>query len=172
MIHDNDAIAPWHKQPWFWFLLIPLFASFTSGGTFLYLSITSADGIVKDDYYQVAKGLEIDSRRSESAIALNLNADVLIDDVTGDIAVTLGGMVADDLTVLRLDMIHPVHEKYDQSARLRRVPGTLQFSGSLQAALHSGKRYLVLQPHDDSWSLRGEAQPPYDPLHLQLSPAH
>jgi hypothetical protein len=170
MNHDDTAIAPWYKQPWLWFILAPVIASVISGSTFLYLSIVSADGIVKDDYYQVAKGLEIDGSRAARAHALNLTADLLIDDVTGDIGLTLHGKVADELNELELEIIHPIHEKYDQSALLRRVPGSTRFTGSLQAALHSGKRYLVLQPHDDSWSLRAEAQPPYELLRVQLIP--
>ncbi|ANG63317.1 hypothetical protein A8C75_13110 [Marinobacterium aestuarii] len=172
MQQDNIAIAPWYKQPWLWFILAPVIASIFSGTTFLVLSIVTADGIVKDDYYQVAKGLEIDSTLSNNAAALGLDADLLIDDVTGDIGLTLHGKVADDLNSLTLEIIHPIHQKYDQNAQLRRIPGSTRFTGSLQAALSTGKRYLVLLPRDNSWSLRAEALPPYDPLRIKLSPAH
>ncbi len=172
MQQDNITIAPWYKQPWLWFILAPVIVSIFSGTTFLVVSIITSDGIVKDDYYQVAKGLEIDSTLSNNAAALGLGADLLIDDVTGGIGLTLHGEVADDLNSLTLEIIHPTHQKYDQSAQLRRIPGSTRFTGSLQAALSVGKRYLVLQPQDNSWSLRAEALPPYDPLRMQLSPAH
>jgi hypothetical protein len=171
MKQDNTAIAPWYKQPWLWFILAPVIASVISGSTFLYLSIVSADGIVKDDYYKVAKGLQIDNRPALQAAALNLSADLLLDDLTGDIGLTLHGTVADDLDRLTLEIIHPIHQKYDQNIRLRRVPGGTRFTGSLQASLSTSEHYVVVVPPDSSWNLRTEIQPPYDPLHAQLSPA-
>ncbi len=172
MKHDNTAIAPWYKQPWLWFILAPVIVSVISGSTFLYLSIISADGIVKDDYYKVAKGLQIDNRPSIQAAALNLSADLLIDDLTGDIGLTLSGKIADDLNSLTLEIIHPIHQKYDQNMQLRRVPGTTHFTGNLQATLSSSKHFVVVIAPDNSWNLRAEVEPPYDPLRLQLSPAN
>ncbi|MCP8689297.1 FixH family protein [Marinobacterium sedimentorum] len=171
MKHDNTAIAPWYKQPWLWFILAPVIASVFSGSTFLYLSIVSADGIVKDDYYKVAKGLEIDDRPALQAAALNLSAELLLDDITGDIGLTLHGKVADDLNRLTLEIVHPIHQKYDQNIQLRRIPGSTRFTGSLQATLSVSKHFVVVVPPDNSWNLRTEVEPPYDPLRIQLSSA-
>ncbi|MFC6673592.1 FixH family protein [Marinobacterium aestuariivivens] len=160
MKQDSPAIAPWYKQPWLWFILAPVIASMIYGTTFLYLSIVSADGVVKDDYYKVARGLEIDNSRSERARALDLAGSLLIDEVTGDIGLTLNGTLSDDLAELEMDIIHPTHKKYDQKVRLRRLDGSNRYSGNLQSQLGSAKRYLVIQPLDQEWTLRAEVLPP------------
>lgn len=172
MKQENPAIAPWYKQPWLWFLLAPLIAVAIYGTTFLYLAITTSDGVVKDDYYKVARGIETDSSRAELARTLGLDGDLLIDEVTGDVGLTLRGNLPGELTQLELEIIHPTHKKYDQIIQLRRLAGSNRFSGNLQQKLGSAKRYLVLQPADTSWNLRAEVQPPYEPLTVRLQAAH
>lgn len=170
MQQDQHAVAPWYKQPWLWFILAPVIVSIISGSTFLYLSIVSADGIVKDDYYKVARGFNLDTGPQENAARLGLSGDLLIDDVTGDISLSMQGILADDLSQLELELVHPTHQQYDQVITLRRVSGSDRFSGNLQKQLSQGKRYLVLRPASHEWSLRAEALPPYDPLKIRLLP--
>ncbi|GGO75787.1 membrane protein [Marinobacterium nitratireducens] len=170
MQQDQLATAPWYKQPWLWFILAPVIASVISGGTFLYFSIVSADGIVKDDYYKVARGFNLNTEPLENAQRLGLSGDLLIDDVTGDIALTLAGALPADLEQLELEVVHPTHQQYDQLITLRRLAGSDRFSGNLQKPLHQGKRYLLLRPAGHEWNLRAEALPPYDPLTIRLVP--
>lgn len=170
MTQDRQAIAPWYKQPWLWFILTPLFAAITVSLAFVYVAYTTFDGEVKDDYFKVARGLAVDPSRTEEAIHLGLDADLLIDELTGDVVATVRGQLPAKLDTLQLEIVHPTHEKYDQLVLLHRLSGSDRFNGSLQAKINTGKRYLVLQPADKSWDLRAVANPPYTPLRIELKP--
>ncbi len=169
MIDDIRAVAPWYKQPWLWFILTPLIAVFIYGFTFLYLAITTMDGVVKDDYYRLARGYEINSEKNQNAIAQSITADVKLDSVTGDIMLKLNGSLEPVPDTLTLEIVHPTHQKYDQTILLKAVGAQQLYTGSLVGHL-SGKRYLFLSPPDKSWSLHQEIQPPYEQYSVLMQP--
>ncbi len=169
MIDDTQTVAPWYKQPWLWFILTPLIAVFIYGFTFLYLSIVTMDGVVKDDYYRLARGYEINSEKNQVAIAHNISADVKIDTVTGDIMLKLEGSLDPIPESLTLDIVHPTHQKYDQTITLKSVGSKQLYIGSLAGHL-SGKRFLFLSPPDQTWSLHQEMLPPYDQQSVLMKP--
>lgn len=152
--------APWFKQPWLWFILAPLIAVLLYSSVFIYVAVTTSDGVVKDDYYKVARGMNIDTSKADAARTLDLNADLRMDLLTGDINLRLSGRLERYPTELHLNIIHPTHQRYDQILILRSVDGRGLYSGSLEGSL-SGKRYLSLTPADAGWQLRQEIQPPY-----------
>lgn len=155
MNKPNPAVAPWYKQPWLWFILTPLIAVFIYGFAFLYLSIITHDGIVKDDYYKEARGYHVDDSRSTYTRELGLSADIRLDTLTGDIVLNLSGKLETFPEFLALDIIHPTHRNYDQSLTLKQQPGTQSYLGSLQGNL-LGKRYLALTDQEKLWRLRSE----------------
>lgn len=164
--HDQHPPAPWYKQTWLWFVLAPLIAVMIYAPVFMYLAVTTSDGIVKEDYYKVARGLNIDHSREQAAIELGIQGELLLDNLTGDVQLRLqanGNLPS----TLGLDLVHPTHQKYDQSLTLRAVGTSGVYNGALQGALQ-GKRFLILGPADSSWQLRAELQPPYDQQHFSL----
>ncbi|MGB2131339.1 MAG: FixH family protein, partial [Marinobacterium sp.] len=90
--HDQ-APAPWFKQPWLWFILAPLFAVFIYASIFIYAAITTSDGIVKEDHYKVARGMNIDTSRLDNAQARQITADLRMDMLTGDVNLRLAGQL-------------------------------------------------------------------------------
>lgn len=167
--NSNTPVAPWYKQPWLWFILAPLIAVFFYGTFFLYMAITTHDGIVKDDYYKVARGYFVDPTKSQKAESLGIVGTLEIDNLTGDLMLHYKSSATELPTQLILSIISPTHKKYDQSLTLRLVEGSQAYTGNLQAAL-KGKRYLMLEPQDSSWQLRAEVFPPYDQKTVQLTP--
>lgn len=176
MSNSNPAIAPWYKQPWLWFILAPLIAVFIYGFTFLYLSIVTHDGVVKDDYYKVARGYNVDSERAKYTRELGMKGSIKMDLLTGDIVLQLDGKLQEKPTFLHLDIIHPTHKNYDQSITLKQQPGTFAYLGSLTGNL-LGKRYLAITPEDKVWRLRteifvGKPSPgmtePAEPIHAEF----
>lgn len=155
MSKQNPAVAPWYKQPWLWFILAPLIAVFIYGFAFLYISIVTHDGIVKDDYYKEARGYHVDDSRQQYTRELGLSGDLIFDLLTGDVVINLSGNLESMPEFLTLGIIHPTHQNYDQSLTLRNQPGTSNFIGSLQGKI-LGKRYMTLTPEDGSWRLRSE----------------
>lgn len=166
--HDQ-APAPWFKQPWLWFILAPLFAVFIYASIFIYVAITTSDGIVKEDHYKVARGMNIDTSRLDNAQALQITADLRLDMLTGDVNLRLAGQLESYPEQLSLNIIHPTHQKYDQILTLRSVDGKGLYASSLQGTITS-KRYLSLSPLDDSWQVRVEVEPPFaDQLNYTLT---
>lgn len=162
MSHENEANAPWYKQRWLWFILSPLIAVFIYGTFFLYLSIITADGVVKDDYYKVARGIEQDSSKAENAAKANLKADLTLDNLTGDIVVKMSGNVDEWPKQLALELIHPTHKKYDVTLVLKAIEGHPVFRGNLPSPI-KGKRYLTIEDSTANWRLRTEINGPYEP---------
>ena len=168
---DNTPIAPWYRQPWLWFILAPIIAVVIYGTGFLYLSIVTHDGIVKDDYYKVARDHFVDKTKSAAAKSLALEAQLLLDNETGDLLLKYGSNEIQKPEFLKLSIIHPTHQKYDQNILLKKIPGRDAFTGNLKAFL-KGKRYLILEDESRSWNLRAVALPPYDQNTIDMTPAH
>ncbi|WP_136679462.1 FixH family protein [Neptunomonas sp. XY-337] len=169
---DLDAIEaakPWYKQPWLWFILTPLIAVFIYGTSFLYLSIVTMDGVVKEDYFRKVRSYEINDAPNQRALALQMRADLKLDSTTGDIQMQLKGNLDTLPKELTLDIVHPTHQQYDQSITLRALGSAGIYSGSLQNTL-KGKRYLYLAPAAEDWSLRAEVLPPYEQKLVKMAP--
>lgn len=158
-MHEENH-APWYKQTWLWFVLTPLIAVAIYASIFIYLAITTSDGIVKDDYYKIARGYNVDHSREDKAVDLGIGGKLSIDSLTGDIQLKLDSS-APLPSELQLSLIHPSHQKYDQVLTLRALDGSGLYSASLQSHLE-GKRYIILEPFNQEWQLRIEAMPPFD----------
>lgn len=165
----QEAIKPWYKQPWLWFILTPLFAVFIYGFTFLYLSIVTMDGVVKDDYYKKVRGYEVNSSKNQTALDLNIRGTLNLDEVTGDISLQLLGDFEQEPEFISLEIVHPTHQKYDQKITLKSLGSQGIYSGSMTSRL-KGKRYLYLAPPAENWSLQKEILPPYEQRKITLEP--
>lgn len=165
--HD---IGPWYKQRWLWFILAPIIAVMIYASIFMYFAITTSDGIVRDDYYKVARGMNVDTSKQDRAIAMGIEGSLLLDSLTGDVRVVLSATEALP-EILTLDLVHPTHQKYDQTISVKKVdPNTNIFLGSLQQRLE-GRRYLLLSDEATSWRIRSEINPPYEQNKFALSAA-
>ena len=156
--YAND---PWFKQPWLLLAMVPLVATVIAGTTFLVVSIISSDGIVKDEYYRMARGYYNDPKMQQQAFDKGIAASLALDNLTGDISVQLTGDLTPLPAALTLDFVSPTHQKYDLSINLRQVAEQAFYLGSLSAPIE-GKRYMLLKPKDQSWRLSQDIIPPYD----------
>src|SRR5210317_2625682 len=160
MEEQTHDIGQWYHQKWLWFVLAPLIAVVIYASIFMYIAITTSDGIVKDDYYKIARGTNVDLSRVSAASDRGIKGELLVDSLTGDLRLALSSNVAmpNELT---LDLVHPSHQKYDQTITLRSVNGQGVYLGSLQANLE-GKRYLMLSDKSGEWLIKADLLPPYD----------
>ncbi|MGB1238256.1 MAG: FixH family protein [Pseudomonadales bacterium] len=165
---EQYAADPWYKQPWLLFALTPLVATVIVGTSWLVISIISADGIVKDDHYKIAKGYFRDPSKLQLAFDKQISADINLDNLTGDITLNLSGQFETYPKLLTLDVVSPTHQKYDANISLKQVADQPFYIGSLPGPL-KGKRYLILNPEDNSWRLRTEIAPPYDQRTFKLT---
>ncbi len=157
---DHSPVAPWYRQPWFWFVMSPLIVVICVVLTFVTVSVFHADDRVVDNYYKQGRTINQSFEQEARARALNLVAEVAFDPVTGEVLLDLSGE-ADLPDVLHLMVGHPVNADQDQRVLLQKVREG-RYRGDLTAAV-SHRRYLTLLPEHDvtqmrsaEWLLRGE----------------
>ena len=169
MTDTSEALKPWYKQPWLWFILAPLFAVIIFATSYAYLSVVTFDGMVKGDYAKNAKSFNTDNRRLEKASELGLQAELFMDEVTGDIRLELSSSDANTLQLAKLTLlaIHPTVVSLDQDLVMARRP-----DGHFYSSLHksiTGKRYLHLMDQDKNWRMTTEVNTPW-PASITLIP--
>ena len=167
MSNTNEALRPWYRQPWLWFLLTPLIAVFIVGTSYAYLSVVTFDGMVKGDYAKSAKSFNIDASRLTQAETLGLKADLYVDEVTGDLRLQMHANETFTNETLLLSVIHPTMEDLDQDLTLALRPDG-NYYGTLSKNIQ-GKRYIHLMDVGESWRMMTEANTPW-PATITLVP--
>mgnify|MGYP000391998029 CR=1 FL=1 len=159
IILSDEALRPWFKQPWLWFLLAPLFAVFIYGTSYAYLSVVTFNGMVKGDYAKTAKHFNQDSSRLDQAVAMGMQATISLDTLTGDLRLLVTSSPTISSPTLLLDVVHPTMASLDQPITLALRPDG-SYYGSLNKSI-DGKRYLHLTGPDNSWRLSSEILTPW-----------
>ena len=96
---NPPSVSPWYKQPWLWFLLVPLIATVLYSTLFISASLLTSDGLVKDDYYKQAKEIHRDNSKDQIASEMGLIASLRLDTVTGDINLEITSSTGTQLPV-------------------------------------------------------------------------
>ena len=166
---QSNPVAPWYKQPWLWFILAPLIATFLYSTVYISAAIFTRDTLVRDDYVKHAKEIKQDNSKIQAAADLGVKATLKIDSLTGDISVELssdgGTQKPENMT---LDLVHATLADRDIAINLRRVRDGLYLGSIDNKPL--GKQYVILQPEDGSWQIRQSIFPPYDDTPFELIP--
>ena len=147
----NEDGTPWYKQPWPWIIISLPATSVVVGMTLLYFAITSADGLVVDDYYRQGRAIDQTMARSLLAGDLGLVADVSLR--SDRVAVRLSANNEADLPEgVIVTIIHPTRAGMDQVLRLSGTEGV--YSGPL-APINIGYWRLQIEDDSRSWRLNG-----------------
>ena len=153
-------IAPWYRQPWFWFVMSPLIVVICVSLSFVAVSVFHADDRVVDNYYKQGRAINQSFAQDRRAGELNLDARLRFDRQTGELLVQLEGKgsLPEQLHVL---IGHPVNAEADASVRLTQLRSGY-YRGDLTGPLEH-RRYLTLMPTEGAeqigkadWLLRGE----------------
>lgn len=142
---------PWYKQRWPWILISLPATSVVVGMVFLYLAITTWDGLVVDDYYRQGRAINLTIARSVHAAELGLVADLSIrsENVTVRLSAEDAGSLPEALIVT---IAHPTRGGQDQILRLNASGGV--FSGPV-APLTAGRWIIQLEDESRTWRLNG-----------------
>ncbi|MDP6969618.1 MAG: FixH family protein [Gammaproteobacteria bacterium] len=167
MTDTPEALKPWYKQPWLWFILGPLFAVMIFATSYAYLSVVTFDGMVKGDYAKNAKSFNIDNKRLRKASELGLHGELVLDEVTGDLRLTLSASDTLSAQQLTLLVIHPTVENLDQDLLMAYRPDG-SYYGTLNKNI-SGKRYLHLMDQEENWRMTTEVTTPW-PASISFTP--
>jgi hypothetical protein len=152
----ETLVAPWYRQPWFWFLTIAPLAAITVGMTMLFIAINMEDTMVSDDYSKEGRGINLEIARDVRASELELIADIQFDGRQLSLDLTS----AEDFPYLILNLFHPTLVKYDRVVQFRR-----ESAGHYTALMNEeidGRWYYDLRGPTNEWRLKGEVVLPAD----------
>ena len=154
---DTDE-APWYKQFWPWFIMMPPAAAVLVG----VVMVTLAGGppaMVVDDYGQIAMATEQRLERDKRAAELGISAQVELlplgaDQFRVSLILTQQNDTAMLPQALRLRFTHPTLKEYDQRTELTGSRG--RYSGLLQRK--STRYYVAVTDDAETWRVTGELQ--------------
>jgi len=152
------AVAPrrWHREPLVWMLIAIPLSSVVVGGVLLWLSISSYDGLVADDYYK--RGLEIDRvlARDDAARRLGLEGGLSLGPRGTRLRLDAGVPGFRAPPQLELEFSYATRAGLDRRLRLTRVaPG--DYAGPA-IELRSGRWYV--QAATGEWRVTGTLDVP------------
>jgi uncharacterized protein len=159
-VQTVERILPWYRQFWFWFVFGPLLFIIVLCGITVSVAFHFADDVVTDNYYKVGRMINQTLEQDEKAAELGLQAKVKIDQLTGDVMVSLTGNHSfPKQMVLFLD--NPAKANKDQRILLTEIAAG-EYRGELNAAIEYSW-YIALIPEADAnrrkdaeWLLTGQ----------------
>ena len=149
-----ENILPWHRQFWFWFVFGPLIFIIGLCGILVFIAFKYSDDVVTDNYYKVGRMINQTLIQDEKAAELGLVAKVKVDQLTGDVMVSLKGNHRFPKQLL-LFLDNPAKANRDQSILLTEIAAG-EYRGELSAPIEYSW-YISLVPEADV-SRRKQAQ--------------
>lgn len=151
---EETPVAPWYRQPWFWFLTIFPLAAIVWCIFMIIVASNMEDTMVTDDYSKEGRAINLELARDQAAVDLGLAGELEFDQRS--LALTLD--TADgpaDFPYLVLNLFHPTLADRDRTIQFQRIaPG--QYRGQLLEDIE-GRWYYDLRGPDNRWRLKGEA---------------
>ena len=142
---------PWYKEPWPWFFLAPITASMIVGFSMLGVAIDTNDGLVTDDYYRQGVLYNENLERDEKAKELGITGSLTMDELTGDVLLTIDFGQAEPSATIDGAFRSPTRARDDILFKLEAVkPG---FYLASIPSMAPGPRNLELVAPDNSWRI-------------------
>lgn len=155
----NEDGTPWYRQRWPWIIISLPATSVVLGMVLLYFAITSADGLVVDDYYRQGRAIDQTMARSLLAGDLGLVADVSVR--AEQVTVSLSANDVTDLPdTLVFSIIHPTRAGMDQVVRLAGGAGATGIYSGPVAPLTIGRWRIQIEDEGRTWRLNGAVNLP------------
>ncbi|WP_252179282.1 FixH family protein [Endozoicomonas sp. 4G] len=151
-LSKNEPFTRWYQEPWVWAILGVLAVTFAWGSYRIYFAFQIQDSVVVDDYYKTGKLINEDFTRDNNARDLGIRAKLLIDDLTGEVRITLKGNTNDWPKQLKLSLLSPVFADQDKVITVNRSisadESTQIYVGQVDEAVE-GKTYVQLETLDE-----------------------
>ena len=142
---------PCYREPWVWLMIaLPMTAVIASMFT-IYLAVSTADGLVVDDYYKRGKAINRDLARDAAALRYQLRAGIDIDLRDNRVRLLLESAGAELPNTVNFSLLHPTQAGYDQVLVLPHG-GDGVYTGAIDE-MTRGNWYLQLEA--DDWRLSG-----------------
>ena len=142
-----ELARPWYREPWPWLLMAGPAIVIVAGAFTTWLAVSSADGVVADDYYRRGLAINQELKRERAAQERSLDAQVEVDGRR--LRVRLSGALLPDIIFARL--VHATRAGFDQRLRLAPVaPGVYETE---LAELPGGRWSLILEDARGEWRI-------------------
>ncbi|MGO1692768.1 MAG: FixH family protein [Marinobacter sp.] len=163
-MNEEVPVAPWYRQPWFWFLTIAPLSAITFCIIMFIVASNMDDTMVSDDYSKEGRGINQEIARDLKAKELGVNADLAFEDRAILLTINTEQGSA-DFPYLVLNLFHPTLAQNDRTIQFR-SDGNGHYTGSLLDDI-DGRWYYELRGPDNQWRLKGEAWlPTENKLHI------
>ena len=167
----SHAAQPWYREPWPWILMAGPAAVIAAGAVTVWLAVSSADGLVADDYYKRGLAINQEIRRDQAVLDLGIAASVETRDgvlrvrltwgqsnfSNGQAVTPIGAVGKVTLTpyaapeALFAQLVHATRAGHDQRLRLARIaPGVYE---AALPELPAGRWRLVLEDPRGEWRI-------------------
>jgi len=147
---DATDSAPWYRQFWAWFVIIPPLVAVVAGIATVVIAQRNADSLVIGDFDRVGLRYQGVEARLAEARDRGLGAEVSLPADAGTLSVRLRGGHGDPPR-LQLTLAHATRGARDQQVELVRVDGD-RYEGRLPRAIEH-RHYLVIEPPGAEWRL-------------------
>ena len=137
---------PWHREPWPWILMAGPAAVVVAGAITAWLAVSTADGLVADDYYRRGLAINQELRRDEVAAERGILVDL---DASAGVLRARLAMRGEAPPALFARLVHPTRAGEDQRLRLALVaPGVYE---AAFAAPPGARWRVVLEDPRGEW---------------------
>tara|TARA_Y100000589_G_scaffold279340_1_gene275275 strand:- start:1166 stop:1690 length:525 start_codon:yes stop_codon:yes gene_type:complete len=151
---ENAPVAPWYRQPWFWFLTIFPLSAIILCSVMIVVAANMKDTMVTDDYSKEGRGINLEIARDRQAYDMGLVGDLAFHhrDITLHLETSDGPA---DYPYLVLNLYHPTLADRDRTIQFRNEGGG-DYKGTMLQDI-DGRWYYDLRGPDNTWRLKGEA---------------
>lgn len=162
-ILNSHTTVPWYREPWPWLLMLGPAIVIVAGSYTLWLAVSTADGLVADDYYK--QGLAINRRLARGDTAAKLG---MLGHARFELDTVVVGLRSDSAQLpptLTLTLVHPTRAGLDQSVVLERGANG-EYAAKISAPA-PGRWIITIEQRD--WRLAGHWQAPFNEA-IELRP--
>jgi hypothetical protein len=149
---NAPAIKPWYREPWPWLLMAGPAIVIVAAIYTAYLAVSSADGVVAEDYYKkgLAVGKTIASSENARKHGLGVALRTTADGFSLKLSANDAGFVPPPRLVITLS--HPTRAGLDQTAVFEGKGN--EYVGKLRLPA-SGHWLVLIEDESKSWRLMG-----------------
>ena len=153
-MNEDVPVAPWYRQPWFWFLTIFPLSAIIFSMCMLVVASNMDDTMVSDDYSKEGRGINLEIARDQKATEMKLHGDLALEGRTMMLNLSTDQGPA-DFPYLVLNLFHPTLAQNDRTIQFRNN-GNGHYTGTLLDDIE-GRWYYDLRGPENQWRLKGEA---------------
>jgi hypothetical protein len=143
---------PWYREPWPWILMAGPAAVIVAGVVTVWLAVSSADGLVAEDYYKQGLAINRVIEREQAARQLGLTAQ--LEPAAGRLLLSLSGASGAHPPALFVQLAHATRAGHDLRLRLARVTDG-RYEGALPP-LPPGRWRVSIEDPQASWRIAGD----------------